>query len=145
MPVMGTVVVEKDAQAPRIARLRLNRPERLNAITSTMPSDIRRAIEWAEAEPEVHVVVVEGAGRAFCAGYDLQEYAEGVDPDTMIGDHPSRQEKTPWDPMVDYAADEAATPRTSWRCGAAASRRSRRSTATRSPAAATSRCAATCS
>lgn len=118
MPVIGAVIVEKDAKAPRIARIRLNRPECLNAISSTMPSDIRRAVEWVEADDEVHVVIVEGAGRAFCAGYDLQEYAEGVDPDTMVGDHPSRQEKKPWDPMVDYALMKRHTEdfMSLWRC-----------------------------
>jgi hypothetical protein len=40
--------------------------------------------------------VVEGAGRAFCAGYDLGEYAEGRDLEGQP-DHPCRQEKKPWD------------------------------------------------
>jgi enoyl-CoA hydratase len=72
-----------------------------------MPDEIAEAVRWAEAVDEVHVIVVEGAGRAFCAGFDMQEYAEAVDPRT--GDHPNRQEKTPWDPMVDYAAMMRAT------------------------------------
>ena len=118
MPTYNTVLIEKDATEPRIARLRLNRPEKLNAINSTMPADIRRAVEWAEAEDEVHVIIVEGAGRAFCAGYDLTEYAEGADPRDMGADHPCRQEKTPWDPMVDYAAMKRNTDdfMSLWRC-----------------------------
>ena len=41
-----------------------------------MPGEIRAAVEWAEADEEVHVIVVEGEGRAFCAGYDLVVLAE---------------------------------------------------------------------
>jgi enoyl-CoA hydratase len=108
MPVFDTVLIDKDPQHPRIARLVLNRPEKLNAIGETTPSEIRRAVEWAEADDEVHVIVVEGAGRAFCAGYDLGDYAEGQGREGQ-GDHPCRQEKTPWDPMLDYAAMKGNT------------------------------------
>ena len=106
MPAFETVLIDKDPQHPRIARLVLNRPDKLNAIGETTPGEIRRAVEWAEADDEVHVIVVEGAGRAFCAGYDLGDYAEGHgrQGDGEQGDHPCRQEKTPWDPMLDYAA-----------------------------------------
>ncbi|MCO5119297.1 MAG: crotonase/enoyl-CoA hydratase family protein [Burkholderiaceae bacterium] len=97
MSEFTTLKIYKDPRQPRIARLQLNRPGKLNAINSAMPGEIRRAVELAEADPEVHVIIVEGAGAAFCAGYDLNEYAEGQD------DHPCRQEKTPWDPLVDYA------------------------------------------
>jgi enoyl-CoA hydratase len=45
----------------------------------------------------VHVIVVEGAGKGFCGGYDLAHFGEG-----QI-EHPCQQEKSPWDPMVDYA------------------------------------------
>ena len=43
-----------------------------------MPGEIRAAVEWAEADDEVHVIVVEGEGRAFCAGYDLVVLAEEI-------------------------------------------------------------------
>ncbi|MGJ7510062.1 crotonase/enoyl-CoA hydratase family protein [Variovorax sp. GT1P44] len=117
MPAFDTVLIDKDPQHPRIARLLLNRPAKLNAIGHTTPSDIRHAVEWAQADDEVHVIVVEGAGRAFCAGYDLGEYAEGRDLDGTA-DHPCRQEKTPWDPMLDYAAMKANTDdfMSLWRC-----------------------------
>ena len=55
----------------RIARITLNRPERLNAINDEMPGEIRRAVEAANADDRVHVIVLDGAGDAFCAGYDL--------------------------------------------------------------------------
>ena len=99
MPAFDTVAIDQDPAQPRIARLVLNRPERLNAIAESTPGEIHRAVEWAQSVDEVHVIVVEGAGRAFCAGYDLSDYAEG-----QAGEHPCRQEKTPWDPMLDYAA-----------------------------------------
>ena len=120
MPDFDTVTIAADAERPRIARLVLNRPERLNAISSRMPSDIRRAAEWAEREAAIHVVVVEGAGRAFCAGYDLAEFAEGERGKDGAGtaEHPGRQEKTPWDPMVDYATMKRYTEdfMALWRC-----------------------------
>ena len=107
MPAFTTLRIDHDPHEPRIARLLLNRPEKLNAISSTMPDEIAQAVRWAESVDEIHVIVVEGAGRAFCAGFDMAEYAEAVDPET--GDHPNRQEKTPWDPMVDYTAMMAST------------------------------------
>ena len=93
MPTFNTVVIETDTAEPRIARLLMNRPEKLNAISST-PVDIRQAVAWKEAQDEVHVIIAEGAGRAFCAGDDLDEFAERADADCITGDHPSRQEKT---------------------------------------------------
>lgn len=118
MPAFGTVTIAPDPHQPRIARLVLNRPERLNPIGNSTPGDIRQAVQWAEAQDAVHVIIVEGAGRAFCAGYDLAEYAEGVDAEGFVGDHPCRQEKTPWDPMVDYAAMKGHTEdfMALWRC-----------------------------
>ena len=97
MPIFSTLRIEKDPQNARIARLLLNRPERLNAISDEMPREIRAAVEWANADDEVHVIVVEGAGKGFCGGYDLAGYAE------QHIEHPCQQEKYPWDPMVDYA------------------------------------------
>lgn len=97
MPTFSTLQIEKDPQNPRIARLLLNRPERLNAISDEMPREIRAAVEWANTDDEVHVIVVEGAGKGFCGGYDLAGYAE------QHIEHPCQQEKSPWDPMVDYA------------------------------------------
>ena len=97
MPIFNTLRIDQHAENPRIARLLLNRPERLNAINDETPRELRAAVDWANANPEVHVIVVEGAGKGFCGGYDLAHFGEG-----QI-DHPCQQEKTPWDPMVDYA------------------------------------------
>ncbi len=97
MPTFSTLRIDADPAHPRIARLLLNRPERLNAINDDTPRELREAVEWANANPEVHVIVVEGAGKGFCGGYDLAHFGEG-----QI-DHPCQQESAPWDPMVDYA------------------------------------------
>ncbi len=92
----ATLLYARDARNPRIARITLNRPERLNAISPQMPGEIRRAVQLANEDDAVHVIVVQGAGRAFCAGYDMKESAE------RPGDHEWLQTATPWDPMVDY-------------------------------------------
>jgi enoyl-CoA hydratase len=118
MPAFTTLNIVKDPVEPRIARLTLNRPEKLNAINGAMPGEIRQAVAWAEADEEVHVIVVEGAGKAFCAGYDLAMFAQGDGPDGQGEEHPCRQEKTPWDPMVDYAFMKRCTEdfMSLWRC-----------------------------
>jgi enoyl-CoA hydratase len=54
-----------------IATLRLNRPDKANAMNATMWQDIRRAFEWVDATPEARVAVLEGEGRNFTAGIDL--------------------------------------------------------------------------
>lgn len=78
----------------RIARITLSRPERLNAIDSAMPREIRAAVEQANDDDRVHVIVLAGDGRAFCAGYDLKRFAE------QTGEW--SQDEMPWDPMKDY-------------------------------------------
>jgi len=86
----------------RIARITLNRPQRLNAINEKMPREIRVAVEEANADDRVHVIVLAGAGRAFCAGYDLKQFAEG-DPANRW------TQPMPWDPMHDYRGMKANT------------------------------------
>ena len=97
MPDFSTLRIDQDPHSPRVARLLLNRPQRLNAINQDMPGEIRAAVDWANANDEVHVIVVEGAGKGFCGGYDLADFAE------QHREHPCQQEKLPWDPMLDYA------------------------------------------
>ena len=80
----------------RVATITLDRPQRLNAINAEMPREIRQAVEAADADERVHVIVLQGAGAAFCAGYDLKDYAEG---DTTN----AYTQPMPWDPMRDYA------------------------------------------
>jgi enoyl-CoA hydratase/carnithine racemase len=82
-------------QRDRKAYVTLNRPERLNAIDDAMPGEIRAAVERANDDSSVRVVVLQGAGRAFCSGYDLQLYAEG-------GATERWAQTEPWDPVRDY-------------------------------------------
>ncbi|MBB5852314.1 crotonase/enoyl-CoA hydratase family protein [Amycolatopsis umgeniensis] len=79
----------------RKAYLTLNRPERLNAINDVMPGEIRQAVERANEDDAVRVIVVRGEGRSFCAGYDLKQFAEE--------DTEGRWNQGPvWDPVKDY-------------------------------------------
>jgi enoyl-CoA hydratase len=58
-------------QEERIAWLTLNRPEKLNALNDTLLRELGEALDYLGGMREVRVVVLRGAGRAFCAGYDL--------------------------------------------------------------------------
>src|SRR5262245_23605855 len=55
-----------------------NRPERLNALGGTLHEDLAEAMEDFNADPAMRVGIVTGAGRAFCAGGDLKEMADGT-------------------------------------------------------------------
>jgi enoyl-CoA hydratase/carnithine racemase len=60
-----------------VATITLNRPEKLNAFTGTMREDLLAALRACESDDAVRVVVITGAGRAFCAGGDV-EYMRGL-------------------------------------------------------------------
>ncbi len=89
---MAKVLYEKTG---RIGRITLNRPEVLNAIDDEMPGLLSEAVAMADQDPEVHVIVLSGAGQAFCAGYDLTYYAEGNGSGEVT-------QEMPWDPIKDY-------------------------------------------
>jgi 2-(1,2-epoxy-1,2-dihydrophenyl)acetyl-CoA isomerase len=61
------------ARSGGVTRLTLNRPDKLNAFTRAMHAELRAAVEAAGSDGECRVVVLTGAGRAFCAGQDLSE------------------------------------------------------------------------
>jgi enoyl-CoA hydratase len=90
---MQKVLYEKDG---RIGRITLNRPEVLNAIDDEVPSQLAECVGRANADPGVHVIVLSGAGEAFCAGYDLTYYAQAAGTNNVTQD-------MPWDPMKDFA------------------------------------------
>lgn len=54
----------------------LNRPERLNAIGAQLLAELHQALVQAQADPATRVIVLTGAGRAFCAGDDLKEFGD---------------------------------------------------------------------
>jgi enoyl-CoA hydratase len=82
--------------ADAVATITLNRPERLNTIVPPMPEEIEAAVREAIVDDEVKVIVLRGAGRAFCAGFDFaggfHHWDAGLTTDGR------------WDPGKDFAA-----------------------------------------
>jgi enoyl-CoA hydratase len=78
-----------------IATITLNRPERLNTIVPPMPDELQDAVNGASLDPAVKVIVLRGAGRSFCAGFDFaggfHHWDEGMTTDGR------------WDPGKDFA------------------------------------------
>jgi 2-(1,2-epoxy-1,2-dihydrophenyl)acetyl-CoA isomerase len=62
-----------------VTKITLNRPEKLNALAGHMRRDLAEALEVAGSERSVHVVVITGAGRAFCAGGDVAAMSELIE------------------------------------------------------------------
>jgi enoyl-CoA hydratase len=85
-----TVLYEK---GDRVATLTLNRPERLNTIVPDLIEKLNAALDEAQADSGIHVIRLRGAGRSFCAGYDIDWGAELMQEVDRGG---------PWDPIVDY-------------------------------------------
>ena len=67
----------------RIATITLNRPDRMNAWTPTMEREVRTAMEAAASDDGVRAIVLTGAGRAFCAGADMDEL-KTLDPNDIM-------------------------------------------------------------
>lgn len=61
------------AKAGAVATVTMNRPERMNALTKVLEAELRDAMERAHRDPEVRAVILTGAGKAFCAGMDMDE------------------------------------------------------------------------
>jgi len=112
-PSYRTLTYEVDG---RVARLTFDRPDQGNAITPDTPAELADAVERADLDPRVHVIVLSGRGKGFCGGYDLTASAErlmdggpaGAEPQAGTVLDPSVQmlnhdPGATWDPMVDYA------------------------------------------
>ncbi len=76
-----------------VATITLNRPEKLNTIVPPMPDELEQAVGRANRDPDVRVIILRGAGRAFCAGFDF-----GGDLDAW---GPSLETDGVWDPGKD--------------------------------------------
>jgi enoyl-CoA hydratase len=72
-----TTTVLCSTPRPGVAEIRFNRPQRLNAVVESLFRETLAALDEAEGERNVRVVVVTGEGRAFCVGADLKEHAKG--------------------------------------------------------------------
>ncbi|MEV5834723.1 crotonase/enoyl-CoA hydratase family protein [Nocardia sp. NPDC052112] len=107
-----TLTYERDG---RIARITFNRPDKGNTITPDTPVDLAHAVERADLDPRVHVILVSGRGKGFCGGYDLDMFAEqgshGIDGATdttgtvtdPVVQAVNHNPRGTWDPMIDYA------------------------------------------
>jgi enoyl-CoA hydratase len=77
--VSDVLIVERVGKSSNIALLTMNRPEARNAMNPELRVAISDALKEAEADPEVQVVILTGAGPVFCAGMDLKSFAKGGD------------------------------------------------------------------
>ncbi|MEY3641101.1 MAG: hypothetical protein RLZZ199_906 [Actinomycetota bacterium] len=73
MTVAANDTVLADEPAPYVRRLTLNRPDKRNALSHALRSRLFELLREADADPEVRVVIIRGAGKSFCAGYDLAQ------------------------------------------------------------------------
>ena len=92
MPEFETILYTTDRP---VATVTLNRPEHLNTIVPPMPDEVEAAIGLADRDPSIKVIVLRGAGLAFCGGYDFgggfQHWGESMMTDGR------------WDPGKDFA------------------------------------------
>ena len=92
MPEFETLLHKTE---PPVATITLNRPDELNTIVPPMPDEVEAAVGLAERDPAVKVIVLRGAGRAFCGGYDFgggfEHWGESMNTDGK------------WDPGKDFA------------------------------------------
>lgn len=66
----------------------------MNVIENDMPPAIEEAMQPADADTEIHVILLAGAGKAFCSGYALAHYAQSISTNKVV-------QVKPWDPIQD--------------------------------------------
>jgi enoyl-CoA hydratase len=108
---LQTIRYERDGH---VARITLDRPERGNGLTRQVVEELAAAVEHADLDPQVRVMLLAGNGTGFCGGYDLVDSAERLgrtppqpdapagaptDPAVMAANH---DPDATWDPMVDH-------------------------------------------
>ncbi|MBS3941245.1 MAG: crotonase/enoyl-CoA hydratase family protein [Actinobacteria bacterium] len=111
MDHLQTIRYERDGH---VARITLDRPERGNGLTRQVIEELAVAVEHADLDPQVRVMLLAGSGTGFCSGYDLVDSAETLgrtppqpdapagaptDPAVMAANH---DPDATWDPMVDH-------------------------------------------
>jgi enoyl-CoA hydratase len=79
---VGVVLVE--SPEPGIAVVKMNRPDRLNALNKEIVAELHQAFERLDADPSVRVIILTGAGRGFCAGADIKGGADAGDIGTPV-------------------------------------------------------------
>lgn len=89
MPAFETLLLDV---ADGVATITLNRPDKMNAFTGQMMSDLIAAFDATDADDSVRAVIVTGAGKAFCAGADLSQGAKTFDYESR-DDRPERGDK----------------------------------------------------
>jgi enoyl-CoA hydratase len=95
MSHMNETLVQTEIDASGYAVLTLNRPAALNALSRALMAQLSDAVDALEADPAVRVLILTGAGKAFCAGLDLKELGSGQ---AALGG--GEQGVTPRDPVV---------------------------------------------
>ena len=75
-PQFKTLVVEVD---DRVGRVTMNRPEKLNALSRQLMSEIVELGAWLKLREDIRVIIFSGAGRSFCAGFDLNDFSSASD------------------------------------------------------------------
>ena len=90
MPDESTILIENDGG---IARITLNRPDRLNSFTRAMHAELQAALDQAK---DARVIVLTGAGRGFCAGQDLNDRAVAAGEAVDLGETVEQS----WNPLI---------------------------------------------
>ena len=98
--------------ADRIATVTLNRPARMNAYNAALGQQLRAAMRRATDDPGVRAILLTGAGRAFCAGADMDNLAEGTASGGANFQAESATEPPPFDPAssADYQTPHSYFP-----------------------------------
>mgnify|MGYP000241327152 CR=1 FL=1 len=84
---MAIIKLERDDQNSSVAILTMNRPEAMNSFNADVCIEMCRLLKEADADPSVRVVILTGAGRAFCAGADISKGFGGSVAGTEMGTH----------------------------------------------------------
>ena len=77
IPVTNYSYIEVDSPAEKVNRITLNRPEKRNALSNALRCELFAELERADQDPNAHVTIIRGAGKAFSAGYDLTSLSSG--------------------------------------------------------------------